>query len=532
MVSTALWGCALVPALLMGMSAAAAVSSNVRGRALARAASTLGFASFLVCLGSSIALWQQVPLWTRTLGVQGLGASLYFDRLTAVVWVLVAFVGAIVLRYSVQYMDGDAGQRRFTQWLSFTLGAVLLLIISGNGLLLLLAWIAVSAGLHRLLLFFPERVAAVLAARKKFVASRIGDACLIIALVLIYRRFGSLDLHTVFGQLAGGHEAQPQLVGLAAACIACAALLKSAQFPLHGWLTEVMETPTPVSALLHAGVINAGGFLVLRLAPLISTSPISLDLLAVIGGMTALFGSMVMLTQTSVKSSLAYSTVAQMGFMMLECGLGAFTAALLHIVAHSLYKAHAFLSSGSIMDLARASWSPSPGGRPHPARLWLAVVAILAIAAAVGATFGATIRTEPGVFALGAILMLGLLHLIANAIDEKPSPYVLGRALLSAVFVAAAYFTLQRGTALLVGDSLPRVEPLRGLFDLALVLLVVVSFAAVTVLQNTLPRKLGSGRWQTFYVHLSNGFYANALANQLVVRYWPRRTMLPPNPAR
>lgn len=532
MVSTALWSCALVPALLMGVSAAAAATSNHRARSLARAADATGMACFFICLGSSIALWPSVPLWTPTVGIHGLGASLYFDRLTAVVWVLVAFVGAIVLRYSIQYMDGDAGQRRFTQWLTFTLGAVLLLIVSGNGLQLFVAWVAVSTGLHKLLLFYPERVAAVRAARKKFIASRIGDACLIIALVLLYRWFGSLDLHTVFQHLAAADESRPRMLGFAAACIALAALLKSAQFPLHGWLTEVMETPTPVSALLHAGVINAGGFLVLRLAPLISASPTSLDLLAVIGGLTALFGSMVMLTQTSVKSSLAYSTVAQMGFMMLECGLGAFSAALLHLVAHSLYKAHAFLSSGSVMDLARASWSPGPGGRPHPARLWLAVIAILAIAVAVGATFGATIRTEPGVIALGAILMLGLLHLVANAIDENPSVYVLGRSLASAVLVATAYFSLQIGTARLVGDSLPRVEPLRGVFDLALVLLVVVSFAAVTVLQNTFPRSLGSARWQRFYVHLANGFYANAWANQLVVRYWPRRGAHPAAPAR
>ena len=133
----------------------------------------------------------------------------------------------------------------------------------------------------------------------------------------------------------------------AAALLAIAALLKSAQFPTHGWLTEVMETPTPVSALLHAGVVNAGGFLLIRFADVMLQAPVVLAVLVMVGGFTALFGSLVMLTQSAVKTSLAWSTVAQMGFMILQCGLALFPIALLHIVAHSLYKAHAFLASGS-----------------------------------------------------------------------------------------------------------------------------------------------------------------------------------------
>lgn len=283
-----------------------------------------------------------------------------------------------------------------------------------------------------------------------------------------------------------------------------------------------------MSALLHAGVINAGGFLVLRFADVISLSSPSMEILVIVGGVTALFGSVVMLTQTSVKVSLAYSTIAQMGFMMLQCGLGAFAAALLHIVAHSLYKAHAFLSSGSVIDLARASWSPSPGGQPHPARMAMIVGLVLAAALVVGTLFGATITAQPGVFALGAVVMLGLAHLITQAFDERPSLYVVGRTAALALVVSLAYFGLQWAVEHVLAGSLPPVQALRGPLDLVIVALVVLAFAAVTVFQSVLPGKADAPRWQAAYVHLANGLYVNTLANRLVLRFWPSP---PPPPA-
>jgi NAD(P)H-quinone oxidoreductase subunit 5 len=316
-------------------------------------------------------------------------------------------------------------------------------------------------------------------------------------------------------------SAAPPHLHLIALLLAVAALLKSAQFPAHGWLLEVMETPTPVSALLHAGIINAGGFLILRFGEVMVQSVPALELLAVVGALTALFGSVVMLTQTSVKVALAHSTIAQMGFMLLQCGLGAFSAALLHIVAHSLYKAHAFLSSGSVIDLARASWSPSPGGQPHPARLILGTGAVLAVTLVAATLLGASPVERPGVFALGAIMLLGLAHLIAQAIDERPNGYVIGRTLLTAGLVAVAYFALQRGAELLTAGSLPPTQALRGTIDLAIVLIVVLAFAALTVFQSQLARHAAEARWQALYVHLANGLYVNTVANRLALRFWP-----------
>ncbi len=218
----------------------------------------------------------------------------------------------------------------------------------GHALQLVIGWVATSLLLHQLLLFYPERIAAQRAARKKFIVSRTGDAALIGAVILLAISFGTGDIATI---LVAAREGQGlPLTIAAAALLAVAALLKSAQFPTHGWLTEVMETPTPVSALLHAGVVNAGGFLLIRFADVMLQAPVVLAVLVMVGGFTALFGSLVMLTQSAVKTSLAWSTVAQMGFMILQCGLALFPIALLHIVAHSLYKAHAFLGSGSAIE--------------------------------------------------------------------------------------------------------------------------------------------------------------------------------------
>jgi NAD(P)H-quinone oxidoreductase subunit 5 len=300
---------------------------------------------------------------------------------------------------------------------------VLGVISAGNLAFLILAWIATSVGLNTLLLFYRERPAAQLAAKTKFIASRLGDLFLICAAASLWMSFGTLAFPELF---AAARTAPSGTLALPAIFIVLAALLKSAQLPFHGWLVEVMETPTPVSALLHAGVINAGGFLVLRLADIVAPSESALHILSLVGGATALFGSIVMLTQTSVKAALAYSTIAQMGFMMLECGLGAFAAALLHILAHSLYKAHAFLSSGSVIDLARASWTPSPGGQPHPARFALALAASVPVAFAVGGMFHAGILDNPGAATLATILLMSFRISSPMRSTREPRPMCSG----------------------------------------------------------------------------------------------------------
>lgn len=384
--------------------------------------------AFAVAIVSGLVFVFTGAVNSPTLGAAGIGVSVRIDALSAIMLVLVAFIGVVVVRYSRNYLDGDHGQVQFTRWLLLALSFVLTLILAGNLALLILAWIATSLALNKLLVFYPERPAAQRAAGKKFWISRAGDFCLIVAATLLYSRFGTLDIASLADAARASSTAQTSLsVTIAALLIVVTAVLKSAQLPFYGWLIEVMETPTPVSALLHAGIINAGGFLVLRLADVMLLAAPALEILAIIGGASALFGSLVMLTQTSVKVQLAYSTVAQMGFMLLQCGLGAFSSALLHIVAHSLYKAHAFLSSGSVMDLARSSWSPSPGRPTHPGRLFIALAVVVAITIAIAAAIAPSPAINPGSVALGAVLVMALVHLMAGAIDERPDVYVVAR---------------------------------------------------------------------------------------------------------
>jgi NAD(P)H-quinone oxidoreductase subunit 5 len=508
--SPTLWTALAGPAALL-LVALLPLADARRLASLARGAALLGLASAAVLAGL-VAMGG--PLATPPLP----GFGLMIDALSATMFLLVSFVGSIVVHFSRNYMAGDPGHARFTRLLAATLASVLLLILSGNLVMFLAAWVATSLGLNRLLLFYGDRPAAILAARKKFIASRLGDAALVGAFWLLWQGTGATDLATIFQRLDGVDLAP---IGV---LIAVAALLKSAQFPLHGWITEVMETPTPVSALLHAGIVNAGGFLVLRFVPVMQGSAAGMDLLLVIGGFTALFASVVMLTQNAIKVALAWSTIAQMGFMLLQCGLGAWPAALLHILAHSLYKAHAFLSSGSVIDIARASWSPSPGGALHPARLAMAVAGVLAVVAAVGTLSGFAITAQPGLFALGAIMLMGLVHLVAQSIDTRPTAFVIARTAAAALLVAGAWFALQAGMAALMAGSLPDGASRSDPVALIAIVLVVAGFAALTIGQSSFMAGKGgqAPEWaRALHVHAKNGLYVNTLANRLVLKLWP-----------
>ena len=449
----------------------------------------------------------------------------YIDRLSGMMLMLVAFIGAVVIRYSRHYLDGDPGQGRFFKWLAWTIAAVMTLVIAGHFILFVLAWILTSLCLHRLLLFYPERQGARIAARKKFVFSRLGDFALILAGVWLYQVFGTL----AFGELFAAADTtfnNSSTLNAAAFALVIGAVIKSAQFPFHSWLPEVMETPTPVSALMHAGIINAGGFLVIRMSHVLVQAPAALHLLAVIGTVTALFGSLVMLTQTSIKKSLAFSTVGQMGFMMLQCGLGAFSSAMLHIIAHALYKAHAFLSSGSVVDIARAAWAPSIRDNRHPGELLLALIAALVLTVGAAGLFDLSLREEPGIVLLGAILQMALTYLLWNALAHHSGPAQIGKALLVAAGVTLLYFALQTGFLHLLRADIARQMPIDSLFDSVLLTIVLASFFTILMLQIQYPGPAAAKVWQAAYVHIYNGFYISTLANRMIHRYWSKPVSL------
>lgn len=442
----------------------------------------------------------------------GAVALVRLDWVNATMLALVAFVGWAVLRYARVYLDGEERQGAFTGWLCATLAMVLLLVQAGHLVLFALAWVGTSLALHRLLLFYPDRPAARRAARKKFVTARAGDIALVGAFGLLAWVYGTGDIAGVANAAASGEG------GLIAACaaglLALAALLKSAQFPTHGWLTEVMETPTPVSALLHAGVINAGGFLLIRFADVMLLAPGVLAALVLLGGFTALFGGLVMLTQPAVKISLAWSTIAQMGFMILQCGLALFPLALLHIIAHSLYKAHAFLAHGAAVESVAAIRRPGPVAVPSGVAVGRAFLAALAIYAAVGLVFGFDDKSAQAVV-LGAILVLGVAYLLAQGLADAAPRALTRRTALYSVAAAVAYFALQTGAARLTAPTLPP-PPAPGPLEWFLLALTVVSFGAVAVAQALFPLWAHHPAAASVRVHLANGLYVNAAFDRLL----------------
>ncbi|MFT5945342.1 MAG: NAD(P)H-quinone oxidoreductase subunit 5 [Yoonia sp.] len=446
------------------------------------------------------------------IGFAGMGLSVRLDAVSAVMLLLVSFVGWVVVRYAATYMDGEPQQGPFTGWLCATLAAVMMLVIAGNVLQLFLAWIATSLFLHKLLLHYPNRVAAQRAAHKKWITARIGDAALLVAVVLILVQYRTGDIAEI---LAAARMGEGQASGgWIAAALALAAILKSAQFPMHGWLTEVMETPTPVSALLHAGVINAGGFLLIRFADVMLLAPGVLAILVIVGGFTALFGCLVMLTQSAVKTSLAWSTVAQMGFMILQCGLALFPLALLHIVAHSLYKAHAFLASGMAVDGVAAIRRPGPVAIPNGLAVGRAFLIALVIYGVVAVIFGVTGKS-PQAIALGAILIFGVAYLLAQGLADAAPRVLTQRTAAFSVAAAVGYFALQNGAEWITSGTLPA-TPAPGPLEWALIVLTLLSFGLVAVAQAMFPLWAYHPAAAGMRVHLSNGLYANAVFDKLL----------------
>ena len=374
---------------------------SVAGVPLLHLTEGAAIAAMLIAVFSGLILGLAGPGTSPLLGLAGFGFSARLDMLSLIMLALVSFVGWIVLRYARTYLDGEEGQGAFTGLICAALAAVMLLVLAGNLVQLVLAWMATGALLIQLLLFYRQRIAARRAARKKALMSICGSLFLLVAVFMLGAAFGTGDMASILAAAREGASI-PALAAWAALPLALAAILKSAQFPTHGWLSEVMEAPTPVSALLHAGVINAGGFLLIRFADVMLLSPGVLALLVMVGGFTALFGGMVMLTQSAVKTSLAWSTVAQMGFMILQCGLALFPLALLHIVAHSLYKAHAFLASGSAVASVSAIRRPGPVAVPGPGavlRAFLLEYGLLGLAAGgiaviVGSLTGWAVMTQ------------------------------------------------------------------------------------------------------------------------------------------
>ncbi|AWW75770.1 oxidoreductase [Erythrobacter sp. KY5] len=507
------------PLLFAIVALVAWASPRRRPKALLQFAEMAALGTIAISLASIVQLVVAGPSTSALIGAGGFGISARLDAVSVTMLAMICSIGWVLLRYSANYLDGEERQGVFIGWMAATLCAVLLFVLAGNLVQLTVAFIAISLTLQRLLLFYPDRIQAVRGARKRFIVARLGDAALIGAVFALWQGYATTDIATILGEASMGSATTATLV--AASLLALAAILKSVQFPTHGWLTEVVDTPTPVSALLHAGVVNGGGVLLIRFADVMLLAPNVLAVLVLIGGFSALLGSLAMLGQPAVKNSLAWSTIAQMGFMIMQCGLALFPLALLHIVAHSYYKAHAFLSSGSAVENVAAIRKPGPIAVPSMRNVMTAFALALGIYAAIGALFGISDKS-PQAIALGAILVFGVAYLFAQGLADKAPRELTRKTVIYSLAASLGYFTLQRASEWLTAGTLPA-TPAPGPLEWALIVLAVASFGVVAIAQALFPLWALHPAASGLRVHLSNGLYANAVFDRLVGNWSTRK---------
>ena len=285
--------------------------------------------------------------------------GLYVDRLSAVMMTLITAVSLIIYVYSTTYMYQDGHARRYLALICLTDFVLICMVSSSNLMMLFLFWQLLSYLLY-LLAHNHVHVGTLAGAFKTFTILRIADTAFLAGIVLAFQLYGTLEFHELFARAAATPMTLSLMPGVdvngttaITFLIFIGAMGKSAQFPLHLWLPGSLFAPTPVHALLHAGIINAGGFLINRLAPLFGMSSTTLHIAFVVGTLTAVLGASMMLVQSDTKKTLGFSTIGQMGYMIMECGLGAFSLAVFHLIAHGLFKATVFLYCGNVIHKTR-----------------------------------------------------------------------------------------------------------------------------------------------------------------------------------
>ncbi|GAB4534633.1 MAG: NADH-quinone oxidoreductase subunit L [Thermodesulfovibrionia bacterium] len=312
------------------------------------------------------------------------------DPLTAVMLIVVTSISSLIFIYSIGYMHGDGGYYRFFAYLSLFVFSMLMLVMANNFLLLYLGWEAVGLCSYLLIGFWFDRPSAANAGKKAFIVNRFGDFGFGLGVILVFLTFGSLEYLKVFphagmivGQKMGIFGYEVDTITLICLLLFCGAVGKSAQIPLHVWLPDAMEGPTPVSALIHAAtMVTAGVFMVARCNPLFNHSHTAMAVVAITGGLTAIFAASIGLVQNDIKRVIAYSTVSQLGYMFLALGVGAYTAGIFHLYTHAYFKALLFLCSGSVIHALHDEMNIQRMGglkRYMPVTYWTFVIASLSI---------------------------------------------------------------------------------------------------------------------------------------------------------
>ena len=308
--------------------------------------------------------------------------SFLVDELTAMLLLVVSTVGLLVHIYSIGYMDGDRGFWRFFAYLNLFMFSMLLLILGDNFLMLYVGWEAVGLCSYALIGFWYKKPSAAGAAKKAFIVNRVGDFGFGLGIMMIWVNLGTLSFREVFDQIGTLDETTITVIAL---LLFAGAVGKSAQFPLHVWLPDAMEGPTPVSALIHAAtMVNAGVYLVARANPIFAEAPVAMWTVAIIGVFTAVFAAAIALTQNDIKKVLAYSTVSQLAYMFFALGIGAWTAAIFHLVSHGFFKGLLFMGSGSVIHGAGGEQDMRHMGNLRAKMRWTYVTMVIGSLALAG----------------------------------------------------------------------------------------------------------------------------------------------------
>jgi NADH-quinone oxidoreductase subunit L len=392
------------------------------------------FTSWILSL---IALWsvingnvfnQDIYTWI-TSGNFNVTVGFLVDQLTAVMLIVVTTVSLLVHIYSIGYMRGEEGFYRFFAYLSLFTFSMLMLVMANNFLQLYFGWEAVGLCSYLLIGFWYEKKSAADAGKKAFIVNRFGDFGFGLGVIMIFLYLGSLHYETVFSTVSTlqgmtvsicGHSVD--LITVIALLLFCGAVGKSAQIPLHVWLPDAMEGPTPVSALIHAAtMVTAGVFMVARTNVIFSLSPLAMNVVAITGGVTAIFAATIALVQNDIKRVVAYSTVSQLGYMFMACGVGAYAAGIFHLYTHAFFKALLFLCAGSVMHAMQGELDMQKMGglkKYMPITYWTMLIASLSISGIPGLSgffskdeilwkaFSAGTATGKFVWVLGAIAAL------------------------------------------------------------------------------------------------------------------------------
>jgi len=361
------------------------------------------------------------------------GFDLQMDQLTVVMLLVVTGVGWLIHIYAIGYMAHEGGYYRFFSYLNLFMFFMLILVLAANYVLLFVGWEGVGLSSYLLIGFWFLKKSAADAGKKAFIVNRIGDFGFMLGMFLLFRAFGTLDFQTLFAKAGTWQpDAMGQFGTLTIACLLLfmGAAGKSAQLPLYVWLPDAMEGPTPVSALIHAAtMVTAGVYVVARSHTLFTHSPTAMLVVAVVGCATAFFAATIGLVQTDIKKVLAYSTVSQLGYMFLACGVGAFTAGIFHLMTHAFFKAVLFLAAGSVIHAMGGEQEMSKMGGLGKKIRWTYVTMFIATLAIAG------IPPFAGFFSKDAILF-------ASFQNETAGRILYGLGLLTALLTAFYMFRL------------------------------------------------------------------------------------------